>query len=743
MTRDSDSTGKAARPFVADIEPFLYGRPITYVDVGAYVGGVFTELVESAVRVRTAHLIEPNPGSYQRLTAATQDISGVTTLVCHNVAISDAAGTVTMCDEDTMSHVVGDQDDRESERFFEIPAVTLDELARANGIERIDLLKIDVEGHELSVIGGAKGLLSDGLVDVIYVEAGMDQATTQQVYYRKIEDALQAHGYRLFKVYEQTHEWPTDNPLLRRVNLCFMSGEFAAGHPYRLSRELFRVRHEHEKLAVQISSLKEANSKLERQVAETTEQLAAATANVSVRKRLESRLASTTEERDRFIEYATQLEQRYRQVLRSSSWRVTGPMRVAVRAAKRLTGRPDAGKNRMPSRPVLGGVPATGPAADVESAARHVVALVRASDYTALYAELRSLESGLATEQGFLKHAFAVIAWARKTSTFAFGAQAADAVFDRFDDRRDELRSSLGDGSYQRLITDAAVAYTRIGRYADARELLDREIAAGLSALRSLRAEVCWIHDPEQAERDLAALHFTGDQRNALLRRHLLLNVLDRPGDVAGSDPEDGEFCLVDAIRAQTTGRHRDHRESVNRFFRAEDLSEPLVAGDEPFSFDDLRSDGPEVSTSDALVSVIMTAHNAAAMLRYAVRSILRQSHQNLELVIIDDASTDGTTELLSELVAADTRIKVIHSEHNVGTYAAKNRAMQAAAGEYITFHDADDWAHPQRIARHLDAMESNPELMATRSLWLRADQDGVIDFRRWHKRLAHPNPAS
>ena len=118
MTKDRDSTGKAAQPFITDIEPFLYGRPITYVDVGAYVGGVFTELIESAVRVRTAHLIEPNPGSYQRLTAATQDISGVTTLVCHNVAISDAAGTVTMCDEGTMSHVVGDRDDREHERFF-------------------------------------------------------------------------------------------------------------------------------------------------------------------------------------------------------------------------------------------------------------------------------------------------------------------------------------------------------------------------------------------------------------------------------------------------------------------------------------------------------------------------------------------------------------------------------------------------------------------------------------------------
>jgi FkbM family methyltransferase len=170
VTKDSNSAGKAARTFINDIEPFLYGRPITYIDVGAYVGEVFTELVESAVRVRTAHLIEPNPDSYQRLKTTTQDISSVTKLVCHNVALSDTTGILTMSDEGTMSHVVG-EDDREKERIFETPAVTLDELARQNGIERIDLLKVDVEGHELGVIGGAKGLLSDGLVDVIYIEA--------------------------------------------------------------------------------------------------------------------------------------------------------------------------------------------------------------------------------------------------------------------------------------------------------------------------------------------------------------------------------------------------------------------------------------------------------------------------------------------------------------------------------------------------------------------------------------------
>ena len=77
---------------------------------------------------------------------------------------------------------------------------------------------------------------------MIYIEAGLNPEGGQQTYYREIEDRLAGLGYRLFRIYEQTHEWIVDSPLLRRVNLAFMSAAFADSHPFRLSRELFARR---------------------------------------------------------------------------------------------------------------------------------------------------------------------------------------------------------------------------------------------------------------------------------------------------------------------------------------------------------------------------------------------------------------------------------------------------------------------------------------------------------------------
>ena len=161
MTNNIVHASNSARTFIKEIEPFLYGRPMTYVDVGAYDGGVLLELAESALNIRIDHLVEPNPSSYQLLRSTVEGLDVGGNVVCHNVAISDSSGLLTMQDAGTMSRVIGSAADRIADRLFEVPATTLDELARANRVGHIDLLKIDVEGHELAVISGAKGLSSD------------------------------------------------------------------------------------------------------------------------------------------------------------------------------------------------------------------------------------------------------------------------------------------------------------------------------------------------------------------------------------------------------------------------------------------------------------------------------------------------------------------------------------------------------------------------------------------------------
>jgi len=129
------------------------------------------------------------------------------------------------------------------------------------------------------------------------------------------------------------------------------------------------------------------------------------------------------------------------------------------------------------------------------------------------------------------------------------------------------------------------------------------------------------------------------------------------------------------------------------------------------------------------LVSVIMPAFNAAKTIRPAAESILNQTWRDLELLIVDDASDDHTWSILQGLAASDSRVKIFRNKVNVGPYASKNTLVSLASGEWITGHDADDWAHPQRLEQHLGGVLSckNPP-RASMQLMLRMMPDGALD---------------
>ena len=145
------------------------------------------------------------------------------------------------------------------------------------------------------------------------------------------------------------------------------------------------------------------------------------------------------------------------------------------------------------------------------------------------------------------------------------------------------------------------------------------------------------------------------------------------------------------------------------------------------------RRDGP-------LVTVVTTCFNGAETLAASVESVLAQSAGNLELYIVDDVSEDGSRDLIAALAARDSRVKAIFNDRNLGTYASKNQAIAAAAGDFVTFHDADDWMHPDRLATHVAAM--TPDLAYTTSQWIRMDLAGRSIVRRGGPYL-HLNPAS
>jgi FkbM family methyltransferase len=287
----SSKVSKEAGEFITDIEPFLFDRAITYVDVGANVGNVMKSLLDSHIWVHKAHLVEPNPKIFASLEQSAEKFSAnkrLKQLSCHNLAMGDTPGKLTMRDEGTMTHVVqlGTRSDSTlPDGLFEIDSVTLDTLAEQNEIRHIDLLKVDVEGHEVAVFDGARRLLAAQAIDVVYVEAGLDPESSQQTYYRTIEDKLNEHGYRLFRIYEQNNEWIDDNPFLRRANLAFMSARFAASNPYKVSRKLFDARRNEQALAAEAAELRKQTKELsdrlkerDRELHETSEKLSEAAA---------------------------------------------------------------------------------------------------------------------------------------------------------------------------------------------------------------------------------------------------------------------------------------------------------------------------------------------------------------------------------------------------------------------------------------------------------------------------------
>ena len=133
------------------------------------------------------------------------------------------------------------------------------------------------------------------------------------------------------------------------------------------------------------------------------------------------------------------------------------------------------------------------------------------------------------------------------------------------------------------------------------------------------------------------------------------------------------------------------------------------------------------LQTGGPLVSVIMPIFNASATLHKAAQSILDQTWQNLELILVDDLSQDNSLQMAHDLQNRDARVKVLALNSNGGPYVAKNVGLTVAKGQYLTVHDADDWAFPRRIAQQMQPLlqAKGSGLAVTMGRTLRCDMHG------------------
>lgn len=112
------------------------------------------------------------------------------------------------------------------------------------------------------------------------------------------------------------------------------------------------------------------------------------------------------------------------------------------------------------------------------------------------------------------------------------------------------------------------------------------------------------------------------------------------------------------------------------------------------------------------LVTVIVPVYNIEEYLARCVRSICKQSYSNLEIILVDDGSTDGSLALCKELQKEDSRIRVFHKE-NGGSSSARNLAIEEAKGQYLGFVDSDDYIEPQMYEMLVEALQRHDAQIA------------------------------
>lgn len=183
------------------------------------------------------------------------------------------------------------------------------------------------------------------------------------------------------------------------------------------------------------------------------------------------------------------------------------------------------------------------------------------------------------------------------------------------------------------------------------------------------------------------------------------------------------QLAVVDAANPWIRpGRaEREWVERLNTDLYGGSLVPVTLRPEGPTPFDRLTVAEPRPVSHEQRITVIMSAYNPDQHLLTAVRSVLEQTWQNFELLVVDDASPAPTPGVLEAVGRMDPRVRVIRKRVNGGTYRARNTALAQATGDFFTCLDSDDWAHPQRLEMGVRPLLADTTLMATRGFGVRA----------------------
>ncbi|MBP5406145.1 glycosyltransferase family 2 protein [bacterium] len=112
------------------------------------------------------------------------------------------------------------------------------------------------------------------------------------------------------------------------------------------------------------------------------------------------------------------------------------------------------------------------------------------------------------------------------------------------------------------------------------------------------------------------------------------------------------------------------------------------------------------------MISVVMPNYNGIRFVEDALKSVLNQTYKNLELIVVDDCSTDNSPDIIEKFAQNDGRIKLFRQKNNSGVAAARNTAVQMAAGKYTALIDNDDIWEPDKLERQLALAENGADIV-------------------------------
>lgn len=204
-----------------------------------------------------------------------------------------------------------------------------------------------------------------------------------------------------------------------------------------------------------------------------------------------------------------------------------------------------------------------------------------------------------------------------------------------------------------------------------------------------------------------------------------------------GTSAEDAHLLAASALAANDA----DWLARVREVFKAHGMGTLSLAGAESatkFARLSARSLLPDGAMA-AKVTVIVSCFNSEEHLETSLCSLFKQSHSNLEIIAVDDNSSDSTWKLLTALAKREPRLRLLRNAKNVGTFVSRNRALRVSTGEYVTTQDSDDWSHPDRINYQLAVLEARPDAVASYCAGLRMWSDGRFEVHEESGNVIRP----